>query len=234
MHKRTLTELMFVLGLLGIISTPALGQTTIDFEGLAVDELVANQFAGSGVTFENVFASVAGISLNEIDFPPSSGQTVVSGFSDSLAIIHLAPPMPQVSLNITAANVAMVSAFDENGGLLEIVEVAPNLGGTINVAFISSQLIGRVEVVGQIGARFLTIDDVFFSPENPNEPAARCDVDMDGDVDRLDVMSIFGARNQPANGADDPRDSDGDGVITVLDGRQCVLQCDLPACAIIP
>ena len=55
-----------------------------------------------------------------------------------------------------------------------------------------------------------------------------CDVDMDGDVDSLDVMAIFGARNQPASGPDDPRDADGDGVITILDGRQCVLQCTLP------
>lgn len=60
-----------------------------------------------------------------------------------------------------------------------------------------------------------------------------CDADVDGDVDLADVRLIFAARNQPANGPDDPRDADGDGVITVLDGRQCVIQCDLPGCAIV-
>ena len=58
-----------------------------------------------------------------------------------------------------------------------------------------------------------------------------CDVDTDGDVDRNDIQLIFAARNQPATGPDDPRDADGDGTITVLDGRQCVLQCTLPNCA---
>ena len=58
-----------------------------------------------------------------------------------------------------------------------------------------------------------------------------CDVDTDSDVDRNDIQLIFAARNQPATGPDDPRDADGDGTITVLDGRQCVLHCTLPNCA---
>lgn len=61
-----------------------------------------------------------------------------------------------------------------------------------------------------------------------------CDVDTDSDVDRLDIMAILAARNQPASGPNDPRDADGDGVITVLDARTCVAQCDLPRCAIVP
>ena len=66
------------------------------------------------------------------------------------------------------------------------------------------------------------------------EPPMRCDVDMDADVDRLDIMAIMEARNQTATGPDDPRDADGDGVITVLDARTCVRQCTLPRCTIIP
>lgn len=46
------------------------------------------------------------------------------------------------------------------------------------------------------------------------------DVDFDGDVDRDDVGIIFAARNTPASGSDDLLDIDGDGTITVLDGRQ--------------
>ena len=58
-----------------------------------------------------------------------------------------------------------------------------------------------------------------------------CDVDADGDIDRVDVGLIFVARNTPASGPDDPRDADGDGTITVNDARACVLQCTLPGCA---
>jgi hypothetical protein len=64
--------------------------------------------------------------------------------------------------------------------------------------------------------------------------AAVCDVDTDGDVDRLDLSLIIGARKTPAGGPDDPRDADGDGTITVLDARTCVRQCTLPRCATVP
>ena len=63
----------------------------------------------------------------------------------------------------------------------------------------------------------------------PDEPRV-CDVDLDLDVDRADILLIFQARNQPASGPDDPRDENGDGVIDVNDGRACVLHCDRPRC----
>ncbi|MDH5576010.1 MAG: hypothetical protein OEY80_11035 [Nitrospirota bacterium] len=62
-------------------------------------------------------------------------------------------------------------------------------------------------------------------------PVALCDVNNDLQIDRSDIQLIFAARNTPATGPNDPRDKDGDGTITVLDGRQCVLQCTNPNCA---
>ena len=58
-----------------------------------------------------------------------------------------------------------------------------------------------------------------------------CDVDLDGDIDRTDIGLIVASRNQPATSSDEPRDADGDGVITVRDARTCTLQCTLPRCA---
>ena len=58
-----------------------------------------------------------------------------------------------------------------------------------------------------------------------------CDVDIDGDVDINDVRLITAARNTPSNGPDDPRDADGDGIITVADARTCMQFCTLPRCA---
>ncbi|WP_405242524.1 Ig-like domain-containing protein [Lentisalinibacter salinarum] len=63
------------------------------------------------------------------------------------------------------------------------------------------------------------------------EGGLRCDIDEDGDVDRIDIGLITAARNQPASGPDDPRDNDGSGTIDVNDARQCVLLCTLPRCA---
>ena len=57
------------------------------------------------------------------------------------------------------------------------------------------------------------------------------DLDFDGDVDRDDLHIILAARNTPAMGANDLRDLDHDGIITVLDARQLVLLCTRPRCA---
>ena len=63
----------------------------------------------------------------------------------------------------------------------------------------------------------------------------RCDVVAKlGQIDRLDIDAIFAARGTPASGPSDPRDADGDGTITVLDGSQCRLQCDFARCATAP
>jgi len=57
-----------------------------------------------------------------------------------------------------------------------------------------------------------------------------CDVDGDNNIDTDDISLIFSARNTPATNSSDPRDVDNDNVITVLDARQCALQCDLTNC----
>jgi hypothetical protein len=58
-----------------------------------------------------------------------------------------------------------------------------------------------------------------------------CDVDKDGDIDKLDLSLITKARNQAASGPDDPRDSDGDRRITSNDAKVCILRCTRPNCA---
>jgi len=65
-------------------------------------------------------------------------------------------------------------------------------------------------------------------------PTLLCEVDGNGIVDRADIQLIADARNTPANGPDDPRDPDQDGMITALDDRQCTLRCTYPVCASQP
>ncbi|MBL8437634.1 MAG: hypothetical protein JNM61_05485 [Zoogloeaceae bacterium] len=57
-----------------------------------------------------------------------------------------------------------------------------------------------------------------------------CDVDTNGSIDKNDISLIMAARGQAAQ-TGDPRDADGDGVITVNDARACTLQCTKPKCA---
>jgi len=81
-----------------------------------------------------------------------------------------------------------------------------------------------------IFALFLSVLCVLFSP---SASALVCDADNDNDIDRNDITLIFEARGQTATGIDDPRDENGDGVITILDGRACSVQCNLARCAIV-
>lgn len=61
-------------------------------------------------------------------------------------------------------------------------------------------------------------------------PAASCDVNGSGTVDRTDIALIRSAIGTKV-AAGDARDPDGDGIITVTDVRQCTLKCTKASCA---
>lgn len=63
------------------------------------------------------------------------------------------------------------------------------------------------------------------------EAALVCDANGDGSIDRVDIGQIFAARGSVAAGPDDPRDANRDGLISINDGRLCVLECTNPDCA---
>jgi beta-lactam-binding protein with PASTA domain len=59
-----------------------------------------------------------------------------------------------------------------------------------------------------------------------------CDVNGDGQVDSRDIALIDAVLNTPAAGPYDPRDSDRNGVINILDARKCVTLCTHAGCTI--
>jgi len=61
-------------------------------------------------------------------------------------------------------------------------------------------------------------------------PVVPCDIDDDGVINRVDINAIFVARNTQA-ALGDPRDPDGDGVVTVNDSRICTQRCTNAQCA---
>lgn len=62
-------------------------------------------------------------------------------------------------------------------------------------------------------------------------PDGSCDIDGDGDIDKLDLSAISRSRGQTALPGD-PRDSDGDGRITPNDVKVCIPLCTRPNCAV--
>jgi hypothetical protein len=101
----------------------------IDFEGLADTEVVATQYTSQGVLFSNTTALISGAvggSLNEIDFPPHSGVTVV--FDDGGPIMLVFPtPFSFASGYFTYTTQLTVQAFSDAAGT--------NLIGSVTSAF---------------------------------------------------------------------------------------------------
>ena len=58
----------------------------------------------------------------------------------------------------------------------------------------------------------------------------RCDVNGDGKIDRSDIALVRAAVGLRV-GANDVRDANGDGLVTMTDVRQCTLQCTNAGCA---
>src|SRR5437870_13433610 len=87
----TLTSLL--IGLLALF-TPAIlvaGPVVLDFEGLPDGTILTNQY--SAATFSNAIILTAGISLNEFEFPPRSGVSVVSDNDGPMSILFSSPIM---------------------------------------------------------------------------------------------------------------------------------------------
>ena len=64
-----------------------------------------------------------------------------------------------------------------------------------------------------------------------NTALPKCDIDRDGDIDQVDLSLISRARGKVATGANDPRDADGNGLITPNDVKTCIPQCTRANCA---
>jgi hypothetical protein len=61
-----------------------------------------------------------------------------------------------------------------------------------------------------------------------------CDIDQDGDIDKVDLSAISRARGQTVPPLDPAYDPNGDGVVTPADVKVCIPQCTLPGCAVAP
>jgi len=57
------------------------------------------------------------------------------------------------------------------------------------------------------------------------------DIDLDGDVDKIDLKLLRAARNKPPSGPNDLRDLDGDGKIGPTDEQMLKTLCTRPKCA---
>jgi hypothetical protein len=147
---------------------------TIDFESLANLALVTNQFAADQVVFSNLIVLESFSTLNEVDFPPTSGVHAVSGVAPGPTVIDFLLPARLFSVQLITADTALAEAFGAGDVLLDSELVVANLGSNTEVAFVRvSPDIEYVRFASQVtGNSFsLTLDDVGFDTDQIPEPS---------------------------------------------------------------
>lgn len=145
---------------------PALA-TTIDFETLPDSSDVGNFYgASAGVDFQSAISLTAGISLNEIDYPPHSGSVVVS---DNVAnngdpmVLTFHDPAGSLSAYFAYSSQLTFSAFDSSGTLLGSFTTATgsHLGSDEQITVPYSG-ISKLNIAGGVAGSFI-MDDLNFA-----------------------------------------------------------------------
>lgn len=189
--QRTRVELMRRLGhwcssavLIGaaLFGAPASSDAlSIDFESVAdltgAGVVVDSQFSGDGVTFANVIALTAGLSLNEFDFPPRSGQTAVSDAGGPVTL-DFSQAFFGVEAYFTYLTRVTLQAFDAGGGLLGEVTSSfdsnlemhgiPGASPNERLSLLTSVAIARLVITGDpLGGSFVMDDFSAFEAPPP-------------------------------------------------------------------
>lgn len=139
------------------ISIPAQA-TVLTFEGLPDNLSLSNEV--SGLTFNGATVLTAGLSLNEFDFPPISGDNVAASLTNLLEVTFLGLT-DTVSGYFTYGDSLSLSSYDINGGLLASSQSAGvnNLGSN-ELITLSGQGISLLRVSSNSN---FTLDDLSFS-----------------------------------------------------------------------
>jgi hypothetical protein len=177
-NVRTLLPLLTVVFSLAVCGRVSLA-LPIDFDGLADSVVVTNQFAF--VTFSNATAVKAGISLNELEFPPRSGDTVV--FDDGgPMMLTFSTPFSWVEGYVTYGEQITLTAFADAAGTIPIGSVMSLFNNNMAISGVSGSspneflqlsgigLIGSIKITGDPGGSSFTLDD--FNGTPTPEPAS--------------------------------------------------------------
>jgi hypothetical protein len=154
----------------------AQAQVTIDFEGLPDTTPVTNQYSAQGLTLAGATAISAGISLNELEFPPKSGTNVV--FDDGGPITgSFAVPVSDLEGFFTYSSPITLTAFNGATPVGSAVSSYPqnfvSSGNPPNellqVSFAGG--ITNFSIVGAAGGGSFVLDDLQFTPGTLPSPS---------------------------------------------------------------
>lgn len=145
----------------------------VDFELFADLDVLTTQIAGASFTNAVVLSSGAtGGSLNELDFPPRSGDNVIFDSGASISI-SFTTPLQAFSAYLTYVAPVTLSAFDAAGNSLGSVSTLfgsnyVSGGGTPNelIALSEIGLISRIELLGAGTGGSFVLDDLTFDTDD--------------------------------------------------------------------
>ena len=180
--KRSFVRTVVVFAVVGLANLTSAQRTAqalpITFEGLSDLDGVTNQFAGMGVVFSNATALIDGSvggSLNEIDFPPRSGVTVVIDDGGAMMLVFTTP-FTAVSGFFTYNTQLILQAFSDSAGTNLIGSVTSafadntgtggNQGSSPNeiLALSGIGLIRSIKITGDPGGSSFVLDDFNGAP----------------------------------------------------------------------
>jgi hypothetical protein len=126
----------------------------------------------------------------------------------------------------TDASVAVrVRAADNPGDLA----LQPYMPVSNNTPFSAT---GRfIQIEARLTANQQDQSPILFDLTVASVAQAICNVDQDSDIDKTDLSAISRARGQTAQPGD-PRDANGDGLISPADIKVCIPLCTRPNCAV--
>jgi hypothetical protein len=166
---------LFSLTLVGAL--PAFAGTILDFEGFPDSTVLATQYAG--LTFTNATVITAGISLDELEFPPHSGSNVVFDNGGPMSISFTAPvssvsgyftyaaPLSLAAFNASSDMVASgASAFSSNLALSGDPGSSPN--EFLQLTFAGG--ISSITFAGDPAGDSFTLDDLTYSAQAAATP----------------------------------------------------------------
>jgi hypothetical protein len=170
MTRATLRVLTFTAWAVMLSANAHAAAIVIDFESFSDFDSVTTQIPG--VTFANTTVLTAGISLNELDFPPASGTDVA--FDDGGPVrIDFLNPLAAFAAKFTYAAPLTLRAFDAGNNELAAVSSAfsSNLVSSADPGSSPNELlevlfsgITYVTITGSpLGASFV-FDDVVLTP----------------------------------------------------------------------
>ena len=146
--------------------TPPAHATLVTFENLPDNLSLSNEIPGA--LFSRATILTAGISLNEFDFPPKSGDNVAAALG-GLMEITFSSLIDMVSGYFSYSDPLTLSIYNANGNLLTSIQSAgtSNLGGNELIS-LSSQGIAMLRINSD---NHFTLDDLSYNTTSIPEPA---------------------------------------------------------------